>query len=413
VSTDNGERPPTVLPLPVTLAGSIVAAPALLRVKPSVNAFMVRYLRRFPVKRVGGAWIVHSHLPPLNSEAYARFARLHLVDRVPGPSHAQIGLTNACPQNCLYCYNAQRRGRRMDNATILETIDQLKAMGVVWLGLTGGEPLLNREIVRIVERAADGCAVKLFTTGSGLTPALARDLAAAGLFSVCVSLDHWDAAVHDANRRYPGAFALALKALETFRGVDGLHVGVSSVVSREMLAREEVPRLLEFLESLHIHEAWLSEVKPSVEAFWSDDQVFREEDRLRICALQDAWNRDRGRRGMTVNYLGHFEGAETFGCNSGGKMVYVDAFGEVGPCVFMPMSFGNVRERLLGDLVAEMRSRTSSADGCWVNRHYRLLQEVAGGDRLLDRKRTLEVLSRCRPEPRPAFDRRLYGERAH
>jgi MoaA/NifB/PqqE/SkfB family radical SAM enzyme len=286
-------------------------------------------------------------------------------------------------------------------------------MGVVWLGLTGGEPLLNRNLVRIVERAADGCAVKLFTTGFGLTRSLARDLKAAGLFSVCVSLDHWDAARHDANRRYPGAFELALQALETLRAVDGLHVGVSSVVSRGMLAGGEVPQLLEFFDGLGVDEAWLSEVKPSVEAFWSDDQVFTEEDRLRLCALQDEWNGDRGRRGLTVNYLGHFEGAETFGCNAGTKMVYVDAFGEVSPCVFMPFTFGNVRERPVEDLVADMRRCTSPSSHCWVNRNYRLMQAASGGDRLVGRPRAVQALAAGRPVEPPRFTRILDGRGRH
>jgi MoaA/NifB/PqqE/SkfB family radical SAM enzyme len=301
----------------------------------------------------------------------------------------------------------------MDEHTVLETIDRLKAMGMVWLGLTGGEPLLDSRLVRIVERAADGCAVKLFTTGFGLTAALARDLRSAGLFSVCVSLDHWEEEVHDAARRYPGAYALARHALETFRGVDGLHVGVSSVVSREMLDRGQVPRLLEFLDGVGVHEAWLSEVKPSVEAFWDDAQVFTQEDRLRLCVLQDEWNHGRGRSGLTVNYLGHFEGGETFGCNAGGKMVYVDAFGEVSPCVFIPMSFGNVRDGALEDLVADMRSHMSPAGECWVNRNHRLLRETARGDRLVDRGRALKALATCRPTPPPAFDRLLHGSGRH
>jgi MoaA/NifB/PqqE/SkfB family radical SAM enzyme len=404
------EPRPHMVAFPRALAASVVSAPALLRVKPDVSMFMLRYLRRFLVKDVDGQLVVHSHLPPLNSRAYARFVRLHLVERVAGPSHAQIGVTNACPQDCLYCYNKQRRGERLDEATVIKTIDRLKAMGVVWLGLTGGEPLLNRQIVSIVERASDGCAVKLFTTGHGLTPSLARDLRAAGLFSVCVSLDHWDAAVHDANRRCPGAFARARAALETFLGVDGLHVGVSSVVSRKMLAAGDVPRLLGFLDGLHVHEAWLSEVKPSVEAFWDDDQVFSEEDRRRLCDLQDDWNRSRARSGPTVNYLGHFEGVETFGCNAGRKMVYVDAFGEVSPCVFMPMTFGNLRERPLEDLVGEMQSCMSTGERCWINCNYRLLQQVAGGDHLLDRARVMEVLEACSPGPAPKFDRLLYGK---
>ncbi len=396
------------IPFPVALAGSIVTAPASVRVKPAANRFLMRYLRSFPVRSVGGNWIVHSHLPPLNSRAYARFVKLHLIDRVPGPSHAQVGLTNACPQNCYYCYNKRRGGHRMDTETIMRVIVDLKAMGVVWLGLTGGEPLLNRDLVRITEQAADGCAVKLFTSGCGLTPKLAHDLAAAGLFSVCVSLDHWDPAVHDANRRYEGAFDTALAAIEMLRETGGLHVAVSSVFSREMIDGGEVEQSLRFLEGLGVDEAWVSEIKPSVEPYWTAEQVITEQQHRALCELQDEWNRRRG--SMTVNYLGHFESGRAFGCNAGCKMVYVDAFGEVSPCVFTAVTFGNVQTQPLADLVAEMRSHFHAQDRCWVNANYPELQKEAGGEHMLDRQHTIAAVSRCVAAPLPAFDRVLYGE---
>jgi len=378
-----------------------------LRLRPSVNRFLIDYTRRFPVHGVGGHWYVHSHLPPIGSAAYRRFVKLHLVEQVPGPSHAQIGVTAACPQDCTYCYNKRRSGQGLTTTEILETVDRLLDLGVVWLGFTGGEPLLQKDLARIVERAAPRCAVKLFTTGMGLTREKAEELAAAGLLSACVSLDHWEAAVHDANRRFDGAFAAALRAIATLREVDGLHVGVSSVLSREMLARGELTRLLAFLDGLGIHEVWLSEAKPSVDAFWSRDRVFGETERLQVCALQDEWNRTRGRDGMTVNYLGHFEGAETFGCYAGCKMVYVDAFGETSPCVFMPMTLGNVRERALADIVGEMRELMSCGRECWINRHYPLLQRAADGGGLLDRERSLAVLRQAEAAPPPAFERIL------
>jgi sulfatase maturation enzyme AslB (radical SAM superfamily) len=233
----------------------LAANPGMLRVKPSASLFLSRYMGRFPVRRHGENLILHSHLPPLTSKAYARFVEHHLVARRGGPSHAQVGLTNACPQNCEYCYNKQRRGVCMDTPTILRVIDDLREAGVAWLGFTGGEPLLNRDIVDITAYAAKDMAVKLFTTGVGLTPRLATDLAEAGLFSVAVSLDHWEAARHDASRRYHGAFDAALNAIRIFKQVPGLHVSVSSVLSREMIRTGQVETLLSFLESLGVDEA--------------------------------------------------------------------------------------------------------------------------------------------------------------
>jgi MoaA/NifB/PqqE/SkfB family radical SAM enzyme len=170
--------------------------------------------------------------------------------------------------------------------------------------------------------------------------------------------------------------------------------------------------LLAFLDSLGVDEAWLSELKPSVEDFWSDELIISEEERRELVRLQDDHNRPlrrSGSRGMIVNYLGHFEGAENFGCNAGCKMVYVDAFVEVSPCVFLPMSFGNVRERPLAEMLGEMRAHCPGEGQCFVNRNYRLLGDAGDGRLPLGREETIRVLEQARFGPPAEFARRLYG----
>ncbi len=378
----------------------------VLKAGPRINWFLLRYLRKFRVREVGGNLIVHSHLPPINSPAYKRFIDEHLLGRTDGPSHAQIGVTNACPQRCAYCYNKGRSGRVMDTATIKRVIGELKQAGVFWLGLTGGEPLLNRDLPEIVESAAGECAVKLFTTGSTLTPQLALDLKAAGLFSVSVSLDDWREEEHDRARGTPGAFRDALRAIEIFKKTAGLQVGVSTVLSREMIVRDEVETLLTFLSGLGIHEAWLSEAKPSVQGFWNSDLVITEAERKKLAALQDRYNR---KGGMTVNYLGHFEGREHFGCNAGHKMVYVDSFGEVSPCVFVPLTFGNVTERPVGDILAEMKRHFPSDESCFINRNYSLLQKYGRGRIPLGAAESEELLAEVRFGPLAKFFEIFYS----
>lgn len=390
----------------LSLWKALARNPQILRVKPALSLFLLQYLRKFQPRNVDGMIILHSHLPPVNSPAYRRFVNEHLLARVDGPSHAQVGLTNACPQNCAYCYNKGRSGQVMDTATILQTIRELKALGVFWLGLTGGEPLLNKDLLRIVESAADGCAVKLFTTGSTLTPGLAAGLRDAGLFSVSVSLDHWREAEHDAGRGTPGAFRDALRAVEVFKNVGGLHVGVSAVLSREMILRNEVGEFLSFLIGLGVDEAWLSEVKPSVPSFWSKDIVITEEERRSLVNLQDRYNRE-GR--ITVNYLGHFEGREHFGCNAGHKMVYVDAFGEVSPCVFIPMSLGNVREQPVAEIVRRLGRLFPGEESCFINRNYECLGAPGRGRLPLGPGESAALLEEVEFGPRSRFFKIYYG----
>jgi MoaA/NifB/PqqE/SkfB family radical SAM enzyme len=388
---------------------ALLANPTVLRAGPALDLFLCGYLRKFRLREVGGHVIVHSHLPPLESAAFGRFVTEHLTRRNDGPAHAQIAVTNACPQRCAFCYNRDRTGRPLAREEILRTIDALADAGVFWLGLTGGEPLLSRHLVEIVEHAAQRCSVKLFTTGCTLTPARARELKRAGLFSVSVSLDHWDEDTHDRGRGYPGAFRAALAAVATFREAE-LDTGVSAVLSKEMVARGETTRLLEFFEGLGVHEIWLSEAKPSAQPFWDEALLVTDDERRGLIELQDRYNRAGG---ATLNYLGHFEAPEHFGCTAGRKMVYVDAFGEVSPCVFAPMTFGNIRDRPLGAILADMRSAFRLGSTCFICGHFGMVRERSGGGLPLAPDRSAEMMRRVRFTPRSRFfelHARRFGE---
>jgi hypothetical protein len=54
-------------------------------------------------------------------------------------------------------------------------------------------------------------------------------------------------------------------------------------------------------------------------------------------------------------------------------MVYVDAFGQVSPCVFVPMTFGNVMEQPVETIFAGMKQLFPTENGCFINKNYRLL----------------------------------------
>ena len=388
----------------IALAKALLSNIRLIRVKPSINLFLAKYMGKFKLLNVGGQLVIHSHLPSINSKAFSRFVNEHLLAKTGGPSHAQVCLTNACPQNCRYCYNKNRSGELLKKDEIKQLIQELKEMGVVWLGFTGGEPLLNKDIVEIVESVGVDCAIKLFTTGSNITERLAAELKKAGLLYASISLDHWDEEEHDRIRGYKGAYQTALRAIEIFKN-NGIHTSVSAVISREMIKENKVTELLEFLIGLGIHEAWLSETKPTVEAFWNEASVITEEERLSLVSLQDKYNKE-GR--ITVNYLGHFEGREHFGCNAGNKMVYIDAFGEVSPCVFTPMTFGNVRDKSVKTVFSEMKGHFPSESCCFINKNYELLKKHYKGQSPISKEDTLEMMKEVRFSPMSEFFRLYY-----
>lgn len=390
----------------IALVKALLSNIQIIKVQPSINWFLIKYMGKFNLLNIGGQLIIHSHLPSVNSKAFTRFINEHLLARTEGPSHAQIGLTNTCPQNCQFCYNKNRSGELLSTAEIKQIIKELKKMGVFWLGFTGGEPLLNKDIVEIFKSVGDDCAIKLFTTGSNLTEQLAAELKKAGLLYVSISLDHWKEEEHDRIRGYKGAFRTALRAIDIFKSI-GVHVSVSSVISREMLHENQVQEFLKFLISLGIHEAWLSETKPTVEAFWNKASVITEEERLILVSLQDKYNKE-GK--ITVNYLGHFEGGENFGCNAGNKMVYIDAFGEVSPCVFTPMTFGNVLNKSVQAIFSEMKEYFLSENRCFINTNYEFLRKYYKGQFPINKEDTIELMKEIKFNPMSKFSRLYYKQ---
>ena len=80
------------------LVKAILSNPQIIRVNPSLNIFLIKYMQRFNIVNVGGRLVLHSHLPAINSQAFSRFISEHLLARTEGPTHAQIGVTNVCPQ---------------------------------------------------------------------------------------------------------------------------------------------------------------------------------------------------------------------------------------------------------------------------------------------------------------------------
>jgi cyclic pyranopterin phosphate synthase len=167
---------------------------------------------------------------------------MHPVDTLGRPIRdLRISVTDRCNFRCAYCMPKTVFGqdyRFMDRKELL-TFEELErvarvfsGLGVEKIRLTGGEPLLRKELESLVERLAtiDGLELTL-TTNASLLAKKASALRAAGLRRVNVSLDSLDDATFMAMNdvRFPVA-----RVLDGIRAADeaGLAVKVNAVVKR-------------------------------------------------------------------------------------------------------------------------------------------------------------------------------------
>jgi len=118
----------------------------------------------------------------------------------PAPPLALLAeLTHRCPLRCAYCSNPVELNRardELDTATWQRVMAEAADLGVVQLHLSGGEPLVRSDLTGLVAAARRlDLYTNLITSGIGLDEARARQLAAAGLNSVQVSIQAHDDAL--------------------------------------------------------------------------------------------------------------------------------------------------------------------------------------------------------------------------
>ncbi|GAA5512738.1 GTP 3',8-cyclase [Deinococcus carri] len=210
-----------------------------------------------------------------------------LLDRLGRPLRdLRISVTDRCNLRCTYCMPADVFGPDhafLPRAELLtfEEIERLArtfvALGVRKLRITGGEPLLRRDLPDLIAALArlKGVEDIALTTNGLLLPRLAPDLKAAGLNRVTVSLDSLDPEVFG---RMNGLNVHPQRVLDGIEAAlrAGLGVKVNTVVQRGVndaglrelwlaLREQAVVRFIEFMD-VGNHNGWnMDSVVPSRE----------------------------------------------------------------------------------------------------------------------------------------------------
>lgn len=150
----------------------------------------------------------------------------------------RISITDRCNFRCRYCMPEEGL-QWLDKASLLsyEEIQRLArifvAHGVKQIRLTGGEPLLRRDLPELVAQlnALPGLEKLAITTNGTRLPELAERLHAAGLKSYNVSLDSLDPQRFAAAVRQD-ALARVMQGLETLSQFEDVEVKINAVVMR-------------------------------------------------------------------------------------------------------------------------------------------------------------------------------------
>jgi pyrroloquinoline quinone biosynthesis protein E len=112
------------------------------------------------------------------------------------PTTLLAELTHRCPLHCPYCSNPlelTRAERELSTSDWKRVFTEARALGVLQLGLSGGEPLLRKDLEDLAQHARQvGLYSTLVTSGLGLTRARAERLKEIGLEHIQISIQDSD-----------------------------------------------------------------------------------------------------------------------------------------------------------------------------------------------------------------------------
>jgi cyclic pyranopterin phosphate synthase len=174
----------------------------------------------------------------------------------------RMSITDKCNFRCVYCMPKEVFGREfhfLGRAELL-TFEEIERMARVFVGLgvrkirlTGGEPLLRREVPRLVAMLARIPGIDLsMTTNGSLLAAKAAELAHAGLSRITVSLDSLDDGVFMSMNDVGFPVARVLDGIEAAATAGLSPIKVNMVVKRGMNEDDVVPMARHFRGTGHV-----------------------------------------------------------------------------------------------------------------------------------------------------------------
>jgi AdoMet-dependent heme synthase len=318
----------------------------------------------------------------MNAEGFAR------------PYVVSWNLTYRCNLACEHCYldagdtpvppqraeNARRGPRLLGTENFADrselgtgecfrVIDEIAAFAPECLTiLTGGEPLLRRDILEIVRRAAErGLWVVVGTNGVCITENVARRLAEAGARGLSLSLDALDPDRHDRFRMVRGAWRNTVEGAEILR-----RTGLPFIVQTTAGSHNggELDAIADFAHDRLAAKVWnLYFLVPTGRGQFVSDMTPAQYDEV-LASLYRIQRKYDGRMLVNAKCAPHYiktvlekAGAETDpkirtysggagGCPAGTHYMGIRPNGDVTPCPYLPVFAGNLRSAALTDLWA-------------------------------------------------------------
>lgn len=281
----------------------------------------------------------------------------------------QLHLTERCNLRCKHCYQTGNQSAELSLDEITEVVTEISDMLRAWteayqlefapsLNITGGEPLLRRDIFEILQALQPReFALYLLTNGTMINAEKAEALAELGIKGVQVSIEGGQE-IHDSIRG-TGSFAASRKGISYLVNA-GLDVTLNTTLSK--INSRKFPELLAISSDLGVRRLGFSRLVPSGRGADMVAQMLEPEEVRDIYRTVFSLSADNLRI-VTGDPVASQMQADTYpddcgpvatgGCAAGISGLTIMSDGTVVPCRRLPIPLGNIRQDSLREIWAD------------------------------------------------------------
>ena len=280
---------------------------------------------------------------------YLRYKRF-----VVAPVWVTFDVTWNCNCRCDYCNYWKSDHRDLATGEVKTVIGNLKRLGVMYLGLSGGEPLLRKDIVEIVEFAKSlGMYVGVNTNGTINREEVYKGLMEAGIDTICFSIDGARAATHERFRkncpfdRVVEGIKLAVRIRDA--GGYATQISTNTVIHRGNV--NELNDMIAFGKELGVDRRnFQPVVKTEIDEDAQSEIGFGEEDVDLLENVRDVLKKMPGSNlggymDLIMDYCAGGDKARRIECYAGRAFAYVDPKGMLYPCSVMKEPLADLTRR--------------------------------------------------------------------
>ena len=326
--------------------------------QPYVDQFFEKLNTLKVIAKVNGMHVYNLYNPPFPSQAGMRFLERKLrmmLYKMAFPVTANLAITHKCQCQCIHCsadpfIDPTKRDLTVDE--IKTVVDGALHLGASLVIYVGGEPMLREELYDLNQYVDKTKAISMiFTNGLLLTEENVQKLARAGLFSLNISIDSSESELHDEFRAVPGCYKKAFEGAERCRKA-GILTGVSTYATSESIMSGKLEKLLKIAQDQGFSEVTIFDCIPSGRFLKDTSKILTAEDRKHLIAISKKFHESN--HPMGINCMSIINSPRGVGCYGAQSQFYMTAYGDINPCDFNPINFGNVRDMPIQEIWKKM-----------------------------------------------------------